>query len=53
MSVFLITFLSYNQVLAIANKLQNIAMLTSQQKSEIIQELKKVVPTCPVIIEKK
>lgn len=50
MSIFLVTFLSCNQLLAIANRLQNIAMLTTQQKNEIMMELIKVVPTCPVII---
>jgi hypothetical protein len=50
MSIFLATFLSCNQVLAIAYRLQGIAMLSPQQKYEILVELKKVVPTCPVII---
>ncbi len=53
MSIFLVTFLNCSQVQAIANKLQNIALLTSNQKIEIIQELKKAVPTCPVIIKSK
>jgi len=53
MSIFLITFLNCSQVQAIANKLQNIAMLTPEQKTEIIQELKKAVPTCPVVIKNK
>jgi hypothetical protein len=53
MLIFLVTFLNCSQVLAIANKLQNIALLTSEQKIEIIQELKRVVPTCPVIIKNK
>jgi hypothetical protein len=52
MSIFLVTFLNCSQVLAIANKLQNIAMLTPEQKIAIVDELRKVVPTCPVIIKK-
>jgi hypothetical protein len=52
MSIFLVTFLTCNQVLEIVNRLQSIALLTPQQKTEIIFELKKVVPTCPVIIKK-
>jgi hypothetical protein len=52
MSIFLVTFLSCRQVLAISNRLQNIASLTPKQKEEIVLELKKVVPTCPVIIKK-
>jgi hypothetical protein len=31
---------------------QYIAMITPEQKHEIIEEVKKVVPTCPVIIKK-
>jgi hypothetical protein len=50
MSILLVTFLSCNQLSAIANRLQNITMLTTQQKNEIMIELIKVVPTCPVII---
>jgi hypothetical protein len=53
MNIFLITFLSCSQVQAIAARLQNIALLTSQQKNEIIEEIKKVVPSCPVIIKNK
>jgi hypothetical protein len=51
MNIFLITFLSCSQVQAIATRLQNIALLTLQQKNEIIEEIKKVVPTCPIIIK--
>jgi uncharacterized protein YkuJ len=50
MSILLVTFLSCNQLLGIIDRLQNIASLTSQQKQEIVIELRKVVPTCPVII---
>jgi hypothetical protein len=53
MSIFLVTFLNCSQVQTIANKLQNIAMLTSEQKTEIVEELKKAVPTCPVVIKNK
>ena len=53
MSVLLVTFLNCSQVLAISNKLQNIAMITPEQKIAIVEELKKVVPTCPVVIKNK
>jgi uncharacterized protein YkuJ len=52
MHILLVTFLSCNQLLGIVNRLQNIVSLTSQQKKEIVIELRKVVPTCPVIITK-
>jgi hypothetical protein len=51
MSIFLITFLSCSQVQATINRLQNIAILSSEQKTEIVQELRKVAPTCPIIIK--
>jgi hypothetical protein len=35
----------------IANRLVNVKLLTPQQKSEILWELKKVVPSCPLIIK--
>jgi hypothetical protein len=50
MSILLVTFLNCNQVLAISYRLQGIAMLSPKQKYEILVELRKVVPTCPVII---
>ena len=49
--VLLSAILSCNQVLSIANRLQQILMLTPQQRYEILIELKKVVPTCPVTIQ--
>lgn len=53
MSIFLVTFLSCSQVQSIVNRLQGIAMLTPQQKIEIVKELKKTVPSCPIIIQQK
>lgn len=53
MSIFLVTFLSCSQIQATINRLQNLAVLSQEQKTEIIQELKRVVPTCPVIIKNK
>lgn len=49
-SMFLTTFLTCRQVFIIANRLQSIMGLTYQQKIEIVNELRKVVPSCPVII---
>jgi hypothetical protein len=53
MSIFLVTVLNCSQVNAVAQKLQGIALLTSKQKIEIVQELRKVVPSCPIIIKEK
>jgi hypothetical protein len=35
----------------ILNRSQNIAMLSLQQKTEILEELRTVSPSCPVIIK--
>jgi hypothetical protein len=48
--VFLITILTCNQVFGIANRLKKIALLSPQQQNEIIYELQKAVPSCPVKI---
>jgi hypothetical protein len=48
--ILLTTILTCQQVIAIANRLQNIALLNSQQKVEIILELRNSVPSCPVKI---
>ena len=48
--ILLTTILTCQQVIAIANRLQNIAFLNSQQKVEIILELRNSVPSCPVKI---
>ena len=50
-SLFLTTILNCNQVTGILVRLQNIALLTPQQRLEIVTELKTVVPSCPVIIK--
>ena len=50
-ALFLTTFLSCSDIVKIANKLTNVKMLTPEQKTEILWELKKVVPTCPLIIK--
>jgi hypothetical protein len=51
MSIFLLTFLSCSQLYSVVTRLQNVIHLTPQQKAEIVLELRKVVPTCPVIIK--
>jgi hypothetical protein len=51
MNILLVTFLSCSQVFAIVQRLQNVPMLTKEQKREIMLELRRVVPTCPIIIK--
>ncbi len=50
-TLFLTTVLSCNQLLGIAKRLVSGPLLTSQQKTEILFELQKVVPSCPLIIK--
>jgi hypothetical protein len=48
--VFLTTFISCSQAFTIINRLQVVMGLTYQQKMEIVNELRKVVPSCPIIV---
>lgn len=50
-SLFLTTILSCSDIVMIANRLVNVRLLTSEQKTEILRELKKVVPSCPLIVK--
>jgi len=51
-NVFLLTILTCNQVFELYKRLITNPTLTQTQKQEIIQEIRKVVSTCPVIIRK-
>lgn len=51
MTIFLTTIISCRQVLITINRIQSVIGLTNQQKIEIVNELRKVVPSCPVIIQ--
>jgi hypothetical protein len=50
-SLFLTTVLSCRQLLGIVNRVVNNSILTTQQKTEIVLELRKLVPSCPLIIK--
>lgn len=50
-TLFLTTILSCQQVIVIANRLVNVNLLTVKQKNEILSELHKTVPSCPLIIK--
>lgn len=45
------TTISCSQAIGILNKLTNVVSLTAQQKIDIVIELKKYIPSCPVVIE--
>lgn len=50
-TLLLTTILSCNQVIEISNRLIDISLLSPKQKMEIINELRKTVPSCPLIIK--
>jgi hypothetical protein len=50
-TLLLTTILSCNQVIQISNRLIDISLLSPKQKMEIINELRKTVPSCPVLIK--
>jgi hypothetical protein len=55
MVVLLSTVISCSQAFAIINKIHRVIGLTEVQKTEIVQEIRNVIPRCPVTIvqEKK
>jgi hypothetical protein len=50
-ALFLTSILSCSDIVMAANRLVNVKLLTSAQKTEILLELKKIVPSCPLIIK--
>lgn len=50
-TLFLTTVISCNQLIGIANRITDSKLLTFQQKTEIIFELRSLVPSCPLIIK--
>lgn len=51
LEILSITIISCSQAFRIFNRLQNLAGLTPAQKIEIIGEIKKVIPSCPILIQ--
>lgn len=52
MVVLLSTILSCSQAFGLVNRISTVVGLTPQQKIDIILEIRKVVPSCPVTIQK-
>jgi hypothetical protein len=46
-----VTIISCSQALQIFNRLQNVVGLSPTEKIEVITEIKKVIPSCPIIIK--
>lgn len=52
--VFATTIITCSQAIGIVNRLQQVVGLSYHQKMEIIRELTKVIPSCPVkVVEKR
>jgi hypothetical protein len=51
LEIFSIAIISCSQVVEIFNRLQNVIGLTPIQKIEIKKEIKKVIPSCPILIQ--
>lgn len=53
-TVFATTLITCSQAIGIINRLQQVVGLSYYQKIEIIKEVAKVIPSCPIqIVEKK
>jgi hypothetical protein len=52
MVVILSTVITCSQAFSLVNRMTNVVGLTPQQKLEIVKEVRKVVPSCPVTIQK-
>ena len=53
MVVLVSTIITCSQAFGIIDRLQRIVGLSSQQKKEIVIEIKKVIPSCPITIQNK
>lgn len=45
------TIITCSQAIAVVNNVTKVIGLSNQQKIEIIEEIKKSIPSCPVIIK--
>ena len=50
--VLLSTILTCSQAFSLVSRITNVVGLTPQQKIEVVNEIRKVVPSCPVTIQK-
>ena len=46
------TIITCSSVIDIVNRLTSVVGLSLHQKMEIVSELKQIIPTCPITIEK-
>jgi hypothetical protein len=50
--ILLSLIITCSQAFSLVTRITNVVGLTPQQKMEIIKEMRKVVPSCPVTIQK-
>jgi hypothetical protein len=51
-ALFLTTTISCSDALNIIQRITKVVGLTELQKTEIVQEIRKTIPFCPVIVKK-
>jgi len=51
--LFSTTIISCTQAINLINRVSSVMGLTDTQRKEIVTEIRKAVPSCPVIITKK
>lgn len=51
MVVLLTATISCSQALSVIHRIQRVIGLTEVQKTEIVQEIRKVIPFCPITIK--
>jgi hypothetical protein len=52
-ALLLTTTISCSDAISIINRLTKVVGLTNQQRIEIIQTIRKSIPTCPLIVKSK
>jgi hypothetical protein len=51
--LFASTIISCSDALSLINRLTKVVGLTEVQRTEIVQEIRKVIPSCPIKVVKK
>jgi hypothetical protein len=51
-ALFLATTISCSDAFSIIKRITKVVGLTELQKTEIVQEIRKTIPFCPVIVKK-
>jgi hypothetical protein len=53
MSIFLVTVITCSQASGLLDRLLSVRNITEEQRREIIIEIRKVIPSCPVKVNQK